>query len=176
MVISRLIRTVFEVRGDCTSMQCFCWECWKIHQSALQSAVSVMAFVGGKLMQCHTNRGHCCLTAGIKHLFFVYVRIPGCCFVFSSPFPPFRLAEFDGFVWILIWASIYQCSVCIFCQQMQWLHTQSSFLHQLKLLHIMFFMRCKLKGSISSNCSRLSSKGSKLNLFYFQRAFFCKNM
>lgn len=111
MVISRLIRMVFEVRGDCTSMQCFCWECWKIHQSALQSAVSVMAFVGGKLMQCHTNRGHCCLTAGIKHLFFVYVRIPGCCFVFSFPFPPFRLAEFDGFVWILIWASIYQCSV-----------------------------------------------------------------
>lgn len=67
--------------------------------------------LGGKLMQCHTNRGHCCLTAGIKHLFFVYVRIPGCCFVFSFPFPPFRLAEFDGFVWILIWASIYQCSV-----------------------------------------------------------------
>lgn len=149
MVVRRLTRRVFEVWGDCTSMWYFCWVCWKTHQSVF----SGIAFVDVTDALSHQQRAFLFNCRLWNHILCLWRYPRLLLFVFQTfSFSPLRLNEFNGFVWILIWASMYHCHVFFV------FHILSA-VQCLKTLNLTIFptsinMRCKLKGLIQSSCSK----------------------
>lgn len=68
-----------------------------------------------RLMQCNTNRGHCCLTAGIKSISFICEGSHGCSVL--SLFLPFSL--FNLMFCLNTNLAFYQCCFITFYWQTQ---------------------------------------------------------